>query len=65
MGGSAIGLLFGIQAIGTATGPIICGVLADHYGLLSTFYFMAGTIVLANMFVFFIPDIGRPAKAAA
>jgi MFS transporter, FSR family, fosmidomycin resistance protein len=65
MGGSAIGLLFGIQAIGTASGPYICGILADHFGLLSTFYFMAGTIVLANMFVFFIPDMGRPAKAAA
>jgi FSR family fosmidomycin resistance protein-like MFS transporter len=63
MGGSAIGLLFGIQAIGTALGPLVCGLLADRYGVLSTFYFMAATIVFANMFVFFIPDIRKPAKA--
>ncbi len=56
MGGSAIGLLFGIQAIGNAAGPLICGILADHYGLLSTFYFMAFTIVIANLFVFIIDD---------
>jgi FSR family fosmidomycin resistance protein-like MFS transporter len=56
MGGTAIGLLFGIQAIGQSIGPLICGVLADRYGLLSTFYFMAGTIVVANLFVFTIPN---------
>ena len=63
MGGSAIGLLFGIQAIGTSIGPIACGLIADRFGLLTTFYFMAFTIVLANMFVFFIPDIRKTVKA--
>ncbi len=61
MGGSAIGLLFGIQAVGNAVGPLVCGVLADQYGLLATFYFMAVTIVIANMFVFFIPAESAPA----
>jgi len=56
MGGSAIGLLFGIQAIGGAIGPFVCGILADQYGLLAAFYFMAITIIIANVFVFFIPD---------
>lgn len=55
MGGSAIGLLFGIQAAGAAIGPAVCGMLADRYGLLSTFYFMALTIVIANLFIFTIP----------
>ncbi len=58
MGGTAIGLLFGIQAIGQSVGPLICGVIADRFGLLSTFYFMAFTIVIANLFVFIIPDPG-------
>lgn len=56
LGGSAIGMLFAIQAAGSAVGPIVCGVLADKYGLMSTFYFMAVTIVVANMFVFTIPQ---------
>jgi predicted MFS family arabinose efflux permease len=56
-GGSAIGLLFGIQAIGGAIGPLVCGPIAESYGLVSTFYFMAASIVLANCFIFFIPKI--------
>ena len=63
MGGSAIGLLFGIQAVGGAIGPLVCGLLADQYGLLSTFYFMAFTIVIANMFVFIIPADAEKANA--
>ena len=50
------------EAAGSAVGPIVCGLLADKYGLMSTFYFMAATIVVANMFVFTIP---RDLKAAA
>jgi hypothetical protein len=35
------------------------GVLADHYGLSIVFYFLAGTIVIANLFVFFTPTPER------
>lgn len=55
MGGSGIGILFGAQALGSAAGPLAAGMMADRYGLLATFYFLAGTIVLANVFVFFTP----------
>jgi FSR family fosmidomycin resistance protein-like MFS transporter len=55
MGGTSIGILFGTQAIGTAIGPVVGGVLADQYGLIATFYFLALTIVVANMFIFFTP----------
>ena len=65
LGGSAIGLLFGVQAAGAAVGPAICGLLADRYGLMSTFWFMAATIVAANLFVFFIPTSAREAAAQA
>lgn len=55
MGGTSIGIMFGMQAVGAAIGPIIGGVLADQYGLITTFYFLAITIVIANLFVFFTP----------
>jgi FSR family fosmidomycin resistance protein-like MFS transporter len=55
LGGTSIGILFGAQAAGAAIGPLIGGVLADHYGIIATFYFLAATIVVANMFIFFTP----------
>ena len=32
--------------------------VADRQGLISTFYFLAATIVIANLFVVFIPKVG-------
>ena len=55
MGGSSIGILFAIQALGSGIGPIICGLIADRYGLPATFYFLVGTIIVANMLIFFTP----------
>ena len=52
MGGSSIGVLFGAQALGGALGPLLGGMVADRFGLLATFYFLAATIVIANLFVF-------------
>ena len=60
MGGTSIGILFGTQALGTMVGPLIGGVLADTYGLIATFYFLAFTIVIANMFIFFTPATNEP-----
>jgi MFS family permease len=62
MGGSAIGLLFGMQAIGQALGPVTAGIIADHYGIMAAFYFLAGTIILANLMIFVTPAslIKRP-----
>jgi predicted MFS family arabinose efflux permease len=59
MGGTSIGILFGAQAAGAAVGPLVGGVLADHYGIIAVFYFLAATIVVANMFIFFTP-VGQP-----
>jgi MFS transporter, FSR family, fosmidomycin resistance protein len=56
LGGSAIGLLFGTQAIGQALGPVSAGIAADQFGLMAAFYFIAGTIVLANFMVFITPS---------
>jgi MFS family permease len=57
--GASIGILFGAQALGAGIGPLSGGLLADNYGLGAVFYFLAATIVVANMFVFFTPDPQR------
>ena len=59
MGGTSIGVLFATQALGSAIGPLIGGLLADRYGLFATFYFLAITIVIANLFIFFMPPLAR------
>jgi MFS family permease len=59
MGGSSIGVLFAIQAFGSGIGPVACGLIADRYGLPATFYFLVGTIIVANMLIFFTPVVER------
>ncbi|MBY0440512.1 MAG: MFS transporter [Burkholderiales bacterium] len=53
--GSAVGIMFSTQAIGAAVAPLLAGWVADTWGLFAVFYFLAGTIVLANCFVFLMP----------
>lgn len=57
MGGSSIGVLFGAQSLGAAIAPLIGGLIADRWGLSATFYFLAGTIVCANLFVLVMPKV--------
>ena len=52
-----------VQALGAAIAPGIGGLIADAWGLMATFYFLAGTIVVANLFVFLMPDVGSGAVA--
>lgn len=55
MGGSSIGVLFGAQSLGSSIAPLLAGLIADRYGLSATFYFLAGTIVCANLLVLWMP----------
>lgn len=64
VGGMSIGILFGFQAVGAAIGPLLGGVIADHYGLIVTFYFLAVTIVIGNLFVFLMPRGSGRARTA-
>jgi MFS family permease len=64
MGGTSIGVLFGAQALGSSVAPLLAGIIADRFGLGATFYFLAGTIVVANLFIFFMPHAGKDAAAA-
>ena len=64
MGGTSIGVLFGAQSLGSSLAPLLAGMIADRYGLGATFYFLAGTIIVANLFIFFMPHTGKDAAAA-
>jgi MFS family permease len=55
MGGTSIGILFGAQALGSSVAPLIAGMIADRYGLNATFWFLALTIVFANLFILAMP----------
>jgi len=55
MGGTAIGVMFGVQSLGAAIAPGLGGLIADEFGLIYAFYFMAVTIIIANVFVFLTP----------
>lgn len=62
MGGSSIGILFGAQSLGASVAPYIGGLIADQWGLGATFYFLAGTIVCANLFILLMPHDGPPSE---
>lgn len=52
---SMTGAMFMVQAVMSAAAPLIGGMLADHYGLLSVFYFLAASVLLANLLCLTIP----------
>ena len=59
MGGTSIGLLFGVQALGAAIGPAVSGLLSDRYGLSATFWFVTATIIVANLLILLVPKQER------
>jgi MFS family permease len=56
MGGTTVGLMFGSQSLFAAGAPLIGGILADAFGLMAAFYFVAATILAANIIVMAVPD---------
>lgn len=62
MSGSVVSLLFGTQSALSALVPIVGGLIADQWGLAAVFYVLAGTLFIANVIVYFLPDV-RTAKA--
>ena len=55
LAGSGVGLQFGIQHIGASIAPALFGLIADAYDLYTAFYFLAGTILFANLLIVFMP----------
>jgi MFS family permease len=67
LAGSGVGLQFGIQHLGASIAPALFGVIADAYDLYTAFYFLAGTILVANLLIVFMPNerAAQPKPAAA
>ena len=61
IGGTTISALFGIQSLFAGFAPPVCGFIADRYGILYSFYFLAFTIFAANFLVYLIPE--KPPQA--
>jgi MFS family permease len=53
---TGIGLVFTLQGLGAAVSPTIFGLIADTYDIFTAFYFLAGTIIVANALIVFMPN---------
>jgi MFS family permease len=54
--GTTVSALFGIQSLFAGFAPPVCGFIADRFGILYSFYFLASTILAANFLVYLIPE---------
>ena len=54
--GTTVSALFGIQSLFSGIAPAVCGFIADRFGILYSFYFLAATIFAANFLVYLIPE---------
>lgn len=59
MSGSMVSLLFGSQSALSALVPLAGGLIADQWGLAAVFYVLAGTLLIANVMAYFLPDARR------
>lgn len=53
--GTTTSLVFTTQSLMATISPLIGGLLADQYGFIATFYFIAAVILVGNIVIFFIP----------
>ncbi len=63
--GTTVSTLFGVQSLFAGFAPAICGFIADRFGILFSFYFLAFTIFAANFLVYLIPDKSPKEKMAS
>lgn len=59
LGGTTVSVFSGSQSLFSSMSPVLCGFIADRWGILSAFYFLAGTILLANFIVLAVPEARR------
>ena len=64
LGGTSIGILFASQSVLGGIAPIVGGVIADTYGIEWAFYFIAVTVLAANLMIVTIRDDRGTHRAA-
>ncbi len=57
--GTVISMQFSFQAAFSAVAPALGGWIADRWGLIYTFYFLAATVLLSNLLVLFVRESER------
>ena len=55
LGGTVTSLVFGTQSGLATLMPLIGGALADRFGLVAVFYFLAASVLAANVLTLFVP----------
>jgi MFS family permease len=63
LGGSMVSFFSGSQSLLSSLSPLICGFIADRWGILAAFYFLAGTVFVANLIVLAIREEKRADSA--
>jgi MFS family permease len=63
LGGSTVSFFSGAQSLLSSLSPVICGFIADRWGILAAFYFLAATVLIANFIVLAIREENKPAPA--
>lgn len=61
LGGSMVSFFSGSQSLLSSLSPVLCGFIADRWGILTAFYFLAGTVFVANLIVLAIREEKREA----
>src|SRR5688572_18661758 len=64
LGGTSIGILFASQSLLGGIAPVVGGLIADAYGIEWAFYFIAATVLLANIMIVTIRDDRGASRAA-
>jgi sugar phosphate permease len=63
LAGAGVGLQFGMTSLGAAISPSLFGMIADNFDIYKAFYFLAGTIVFANLLILLMPKEQASHKA--
>ncbi len=58
--GTTVGFLFTAQSLFSTLTPVVGGAVADRYGLAVVFYSIAGSVLVGNLLLRWVPDV-RPA----